>query len=934
MNTRMFRIEIILITAILLLAPRAAHAVGEQTGRISGVITAQETKAPLGGIDITVTGPTLIGGPRTLTSNDDGTYEVIELPPGVYDIEVGYPGTVKVKRRIEVRQGQTSPLNIAWTALFENVQTYTIVEERHPTNPDSAQVGAVLTKDQQAKIASPRSYQTLAQQVAGAVDVDGGGNYQIKGANLAMNHYLVDGLDITDPVTNTFSSNINFDSIGSEQILTGGFEAEYNSLGGVINLITTGGSDKLHIDSSFYLNNSKFSAANQYGANLYDGLRQFTNNFTPPTTQSYQANLNVSGPILRGRLWYNVSFEYDHNDRSIAAGPPLDVQHPPRTSDVFLARVKLTWAPTPKNIVSLSASADPAFFSNTIQDNYHLGIAEDHQNQGGIFAIASWDYLYSKNINTSVSLGFQYNHLDDGPQGFFGSITNNNNGQYSSMNNVYNANTPQHYNADDGTVWYQGDAIQLDKRYTVQFDPSLTLRGTWLGHHEAKFGVQSRFEYHSDHVSIPGGTSYTDAGGGPLESGLCNPTTGNGCYQRTDQAPFDSHQLGFGVGAFAQDRWKPIKRITILPGFRFDYGQTRNTLGQVVSSLFGFGPRLGATADLTGDQKTIFSAAYGRSNETLSLLAAANADVSATATTYQFNQATKGWDLLRTAGGTDGYRIDPNAKTPHSDEVVLSLRREVLPGSVAGVTYTYKRISNIWDGVEINQVWNSAGTRVIGYENGMPEQIFKYTTPNDNYRIYQGVDFEYEARPNDHLDFYAAYTLSWLYGPGSEELGFISGSEIGGSQYYNPRQKSLYDGFLPEDVRHNLKLRVSYTLHGLTGGAFFNYISGAPLSKKFFNPYDGDYTNLRSPQGTEPGTGNSPNQVSEFRLPDTFTINVRASYDFYELSRQHIILIADLFNLFNLSTPTAIENRDLPTFGAVAARQQPFRFQLGLRYMY
>ena len=40
-----------------------------------------------------------------------------------------------------------------------------------------------------------------------------------------MNHYLVDGLDITDPVTNTFSANINFDSIASEQILTGGFEA-------------------------------------------------------------------------------------------------------------------------------------------------------------------------------------------------------------------------------------------------------------------------------------------------------------------------------------------------------------------------------------------------------------------------------------------------------------------------------------------------------------------------------------------------------------------------------------------------------------------------------------------------------------------------------------------------------------------------------------
>jgi hypothetical protein len=353
-----------------------------------------------------------------------------------------------------------------------------------------------------------------------------------------------------------------------------------------------------------------------------------------------------------------------------------------------------------------------------------------------------------------------------------------------------------------------------------------------------------------------------------------------------------------------------------------------------VSSLFGFGPRLGATVDLTGDQRTIFSAAYGRSNETLSLLAAANADVSALQSTYQFNPATQTWDLLQTAGGPNGYRLDPHASTPHSDEIIASLRREVLRGSVAGVTYTYKRLSTIWDGVEINQIWNAAGSRVLGYADGVNEIIYKYTTPNDNYRIYQGVDFEYEARPNDHLDFYAAYTLSWLYGPGSEEFGQIGGSEVGYSQFYNPRQKPLYDGFLTEDTRHNLKLRVSYDWHGLTAGAFFNYLSGAPLRKLYYNPYDADYTNMRSPRGTEPGTGNSPNQVAEFRLPDTVTVNVRLSFDMHELIHQHVILIADLFNLFNLSTPTGLENRDLPTFSQVTTRQTPFRFQLGLRYVY
>src|SRR5262249_44836480 len=125
-----------LVVATLIAAPRPARAVGELTGRIAGVITAKESGAPLPGVDITVVSPALVGGPRTLVSNDDGSYEVVELPPGVYTVEVGFPGTVKVPRRVEVRQGQTSPLDLRWSALMEEVQTYNVVEERHPTNPD------------------------------------------------------------------------------------------------------------------------------------------------------------------------------------------------------------------------------------------------------------------------------------------------------------------------------------------------------------------------------------------------------------------------------------------------------------------------------------------------------------------------------------------------------------------------------------------------------------------------------------------------------------------------------------------------------------------------------------------------------------------------------------------------------------------------------
>jgi hypothetical protein len=38
--------------------------------------------------------------------------------------------------------------------------------------------------------------------------------------------------------------------------------------------------------------------------------------------------------------------------------------------------------------------------------------------------------------------------------------------------------------------------------------------------------------------------------------------------------------------------------------------------------------------------------------------------------------------------------------------------------------------------------------------------------------------------------------------------------------------------------------------------------------------------------------------------------------------------------MFNLQSATAQDNTDVATFATVQNRQKPFRFQLGLRYLY
>src|SRR5947199_385535 len=128
----------------------------------------------------------------------------------------------------------------ASVAVGENVGRITGVVREASSNSPIA--GATVTVTGPVLIGPPRTTQTA----------DNGGNPSIKGGNSRTNRIMIDGLDTSDPVTNTFSANINQDSLAEIQVLTGGFEAKYNALGGIQNLVTNSGSDDLHFDVGFY----------------------------------------------------------------------------------------------------------------------------------------------------------------------------------------------------------------------------------------------------------------------------------------------------------------------------------------------------------------------------------------------------------------------------------------------------------------------------------------------------------------------------------------------------------------------------------------------------------------------------------------------------------------------------------------------------------
>ena len=871
-------------------------------------------------------------------SDEEGSYELSDLPPGSYTVEVRYAGVTPIRRQVVVQQGTTTPLDISSAPELAQASTTVVVEERHLTRPDSTASGTVLTLEEQNRIGVNRQFSSLAQEVAG---VSGGANPDVRGGNALMNRYLIDGLDVSDPLNNTASATISFDAISSVQVLTGGMEAQYNSLGGTFNLISATGSDEFHLDSSFYGTHYALSAPANYGNQISSGVRTFTENQRPPT-QSAQANLTVSGPIAKHSLWFSASFEYSNTQASVPAAPPLNIQNPNQVTIGYYSRAKLTWAPSSRHRLTLAALGDPATvdylnFNSAVANRTSL-FAASRQNQGGIVGSLNWEYFPTPKISTKLEIAGVAQKLDTGPQGKLGGIDASDIEGKGYRVTTYDPDRPRHINNDDNTAWYN-TSNAVDRRRKVQLDGFISWREHFHGYHEAQFGFETTVLTRNRWTDYPGDRTYTDQGGGPGEAGLCNETTGVGCFEYTQINPYQTRQNAWGVGLYVQDRWKPLRWLYILPGLRFDYGRNKNTAGDTITRLYGFGPRLGAALDLTGDQKTVLSLFYGRANETLSLIPASSSDTltEAAGNIYRWSRSARQFVFNRSTGGEGTFTTDlaTNHTPPHTDEILISLRREIFRNSVASIEYTYKRISNILDRIEVNRIWDPSGTRVIDYANGDPRPVWRYTTPDGNYVKYHSLDLIFEGRPSPNWSLYGAYTLAFKSGPGIEELGFLGGP----SQGFSPRANMFFDGYALGDVRHQLKGHGYFIWHNFSFGPNFRFQTGTVLQEFFqantgFNI--GNSTNLtfRSPTGTRPENPNDPDQVVEYRTPDLLIINARAAYDFHDLIGQHLIFSVDAFNILNLSTPIAFNSINNASFGTVANRLQPFRLQLGLHFFY
>lgn len=306
-----------MLRVLLLLA--SAHLALAQVERaaIVGNVT-DKSGAAMAGVEITVTNEATNTVVR-LTSDESGSYTAVNLIPGSYAVAATRAGFRPMNFRNFVLQvGQTARLDIAMEVGSVD-QAVEVTGALPLLQTESASVGQVI--EQGAVNALPlngRNFVQLAILAPGVSGLDyaqsgtintgkrpdelrpGGTAIQANGALSQSNQVLLDGIDNTEMISQTFIVRPAVEGIQEFKVITNNAGAEYGrSVGAVVVVTSKSGSNNYRGSVFEFLRNEKFDARNFFAR---------TDAAKPPFKLN-QFGASFGGPIARNRTFFFANYE-------------------------------------------------------------------------------------------------------------------------------------------------------------------------------------------------------------------------------------------------------------------------------------------------------------------------------------------------------------------------------------------------------------------------------------------------------------------------------------------------------------------------------------------------------------------------------------------------------------------------------------------------
>jgi len=232
---------------------------GQVAGKISGTVVDMETKEPLIGVNVLITGTTL-----GTTTDLEGGYFILNIPPGKYDVQASFVGYQKVLQRdVIVNSDRTTRLDFSLKQEAVVTEAVVVQATRPDVELEKTSTSAIIRAEEVQQIAGMR---TVNEVIGLAADVTDG---HFRGGRTGEVYYTLQGMGLVNPLDNSSAFLPIMSAVEEVEVVTSGFGAQYgNAQSGVVNIsMKEGKSDRWRTTMETRM---RLPGRKHFGPSVYD----------------------------------------------------------------------------------------------------------------------------------------------------------------------------------------------------------------------------------------------------------------------------------------------------------------------------------------------------------------------------------------------------------------------------------------------------------------------------------------------------------------------------------------------------------------------------------------------------------------------------------------------------------------------------------------
>ncbi|HET9529119.1 MAG TPA: TonB-dependent receptor [Blastocatellia bacterium] len=950
------------VTLLMLLMTVPVAALGQtaNTGTITGTVKDQ-AGAVVPGATVKATN-VATGVSRTTTTSDSGTYELAQLPPAEYRVEVqaqGFARYVQEPVTVNALSRVTVDPEMKPAGATEQV---TVTGETAPlVEASKTDVSGVI--DQRRLESLPvngRSFASLAVLIPGAT-LQGSfdptkarvGTFSVGGSTGRNLNVTIDGGDNKDNAVGGILQNFTMEGIQEFALSTQRFSAANGrSAGALLSVVSKSGSNEIHGTAFGFFRHDKFNAnAPKLLADANPNLFEEGDAVKPPFDRQ-QFGGSIGGPFVRDRAFWFGTYERTR-ERGNSIVPTFAFNEIKFLEPLGYQAVR--FLPQPFNDHQYTIKTD-----FTASNNHSFTFRFAGQNNDGLNDQAGFLTVFTDLSGGNTTENDLYNILGSWTWTVTPRVVNQFLYQFSDFDNQIGATTDltNIFTPSGITVGRNGNVPQRTIQRKNQFRNDLTWN---TGNHGVKLGI--------DYTWIPtlGGLfaflsspeydlnfepSEIATNPGMFPQGFNTPGTVGAIFVAGGNPRFDLRNGADQLSWYVQDDWKITPRFTMNLGLRYDvdwgFVDSENQVNnrtfralQIIGSPYGqrvveddtnnFSPRIGLAYDVKGDARSVIRAGYGIYydqsflNVPLFAVQLANEEIYGSIAEFgDFSLATPPPPFPRPftnpVAPITGRLIDPDFEAPYSQQFNVGYAQELWRD--AAIEFDYVHILGLHEFTQLDI--NARIGPLVGAQRTSPTQPrvltplfaahaaeliaeFGIATPfagirvaqSDGRSFYDAFTVAFKKRYSNKYQLNAHYTLS----RGKAWFGQIADFGVQPSNPFNKFDENADFGFTHEDERHRFVISGVFDLPwGIQVAPVLQLSSARPYSI-FPDPSIGGPDINKDGVGNDRETrdGNDQNKLppNTERGDDFKQINLRVSKYVNFNDRAKLGLFFEAFNLFN-----------------------------------